>query len=639
MSVRSKKTYTEDSIESLTPLEFTRLRPGVYVGSTEHSTQLAVEVVSNAIDEYNAGHGSQITITIDKDNTITVEDQGQGFIPNLTREDGKTVLEAAFSVLNTSGKYNDDGVYEGTALGLNGIGGKLVVFLSNWAKVTSWRDGKVEEVWFKEGIFEKRRTGAWTDKTRVSGTIVTWHPSKEFFSSIEINYTTFKELLQITSCLCPGLTIQLDNKGEKTTYYSTKGLNDLVDIAVGQDEIIKNRLIINYVNGKNKLNAVLTYTSSYSPTIVAYVNTGLTESGPHITQFKSILTRELNKFFHEKGWLKDKESLSGEDYQEGLYLVFNLTTSGVSYDAQTKSRIVKLDMKPFSQIIAEELQYWFAVNEKEIKKLADKALNAKKAREAAKKAREATRGVREKSNKKSLLDLPTKLVDSWSKKRLECELYITEGDSAANGLVKARDSERQAIFPIRGKMISSYKNSTEKIFKNQEIVNLIKALGLELDPRTGKLIYNTKKLRYGKIIAAADADPDGKAIKNLIFTNLWWLCPELILNGHVYAAIPPLFRITTSKNKYIYLNDEKDLARYKKSHPGEKYIISRNKGLGEQDSEELEISLLNYQTRNIVQLTVEDLAETEEMFEVLMGPEVSRRRQYLLEHSEEAESL
>ena len=567
----ANKLYTEDSIQSLSPLEFTRLRPGVYCGSTEYSTQLLIEIVSNAVDEYCAGHGDTIKVITNEDHSIVVEDNGQGFIPNAIREDGKTILEASFSVLNTSGKYDDNGVYQGVALGLNGIGSKLSCFLSHWLKVTTWRDGSYEEITFTEGILSNRITGK-CEKDK-HGTKVNWLPSEEFFTHTEINLNTIKQLFKVLVCLCPGLKIVLNDE----EYYSANGLTDLVNDAVKKTEIINNRLIIKKDEGKNKLDFELTYTDNYTSTIVPYVNTGLTDSGPHITLIKTILTRELNKFFREKKWLKDKEeNLSGEDCQEGLYLVFNLTTSGVSYDAQTKSRIVKLDMSPFTPWITEGIRQWLELNEKSIKIIADKALNARRAREAARKAREAVRQPKEK--KKQFLNLPSKLVDCWSKDRSKCELFVVEGDSAAGGLVEARDAEHIAIFPVRGKIISSYKNSSEKIFANQEVVNLIKAIGLELDAKTNKLIYDEKKLRYGKIFLAADADPDGASIRNLLIEMFWWLCPELIENGHLYTTMPPLFRITTKKNQYIFIKDAIELEKYKELHKGETFLINRNKG-------------------------------------------------------------
>lgn len=259
-----------------------------------------------------------------------------------------------------------------------------------------------------------------------------------------------------------------------------------------------------FEEGKNKLDMILTYTSNYFLNLIPYVNTGLTEKGPHITQIKTIITREMNKFFKEKKWIKSTdENLSGDDLQEGMYIVFNITAPNVAYDAQVKSTITKIDMSPFTQAIADNLQYWFRNNEKEIKIIADKAISAKKAREAAKKAKDAIRNnVSKKKNK--LLNLPSKLVDANSKDRNKCELFIAEGDSAAGGLIAARDPETMAIFPIRGKIINLYKNSDEKIFTNQEVLNIIKALGLDFDDKSKKLIYNENKLRYKRIFTACD---------------------------------------------------------------------------------------------------------------------------------------
>ena len=633
MENKEKNLYDKNSIESLSPLEFTRLRPGVYAGDTTYSTQLLVEIVSNAVDEFRLGHGDKIEVKIDKD-IVFVRDYGQGFIPNEFREDGKTILEAAFSVLNTSGKYREDGTYEGTSLGSFGIGSKITTFLSNWLNVETYRDGKFESIKFIEGVFDSRATGD-TEKGN-HGTVVMWKPSKEFFTNTIVEIDKVKDLFKTITCLCPGLTIELNDNGNIISYFSQNGLDDLVNDLVKNKEIINNRFNMNFSEGKNKLDMILTYTSNYSLTLVPYVNTGLTEKGPHITQIKTLLTREFNKFFREKKWLKEKdENLSGEDLQEGMYIVFNITAPNVAYDAQVKSTVTKIDMSPFSQQISNELQKWFNKNEKEIKIIADKAITARKAREAAKKARDNARGVKKEKNK--ILNLPTKLVDSWSKNREKCELLISEGDSAAAGLIGARDGEFQAIFPIRGKIINLYKNSDEKVFANQEVINIIKALGLDLDKKTNKMIYDKDKLRYGKIIMCCDADPDGQAIKNLLLTYFWSLCPELIINGHLYAAIPPLFRITTRKNEYIYLKDGEELEKYKKEHAGEKFAINRNKGLGEQDAEELSECLLDEKTRNVVQITVENIKNADNLFEIFMGTSVPPRREYILKYSEEAE--
>ena len=577
-----KTLYTKESIESLSPLEFTRLRPGVYAGDCTYSTQLLVEIMSNAIDEFRLGHGNRIDVTIIND-IVQVRDYGQGFIPNSFREDGKTILEAAFSVLNTSGKYREDGTYEGTSLGSFGIGSKITTFLSHWLNVATCRDGQVEHINFKEGVFNYRdQSGEDHFDEDKCGTVVRWQPSEEFFTNTTVEIEKVKTLFKTMSCLCPGLTINLtigDGKGNfnATTYFSENGLMDLADEAIGDKEILGNRFNIRYSEGKNKMDLIMTYTSNYSSIIVPYVNTGLTEKGPHITQIKTVFTRELNKFFREKKWIKDKEeNLTGDDIQEGMYIVFNLTAPGVAYDAQVKSTITKIDMTAFTSALAEELQLWLVKNEKEMKIIADKAINARKAREAAKKAREAVRNKTQKKEK--VLKFDSKLADCYSKDRKKCEIFITEGDSASGNLKQARDNEFVAVLPIRGKILNVRKATLDKIQKNAEIMTMIEAFGLSVDPKTMKLTYKPEDLRYGKIIIESDADVDGAHIKNLFYTFIWTFCPQLIMDGYVYAGVPPLYRITMGKDEHIYLKDDKALEEFRKNHVGKKYQVGRMKG-------------------------------------------------------------
>ena len=625
--------YTEDSIESLSPLAFTRLRPGVYAGDTTYSTQLLVEIISNAVDEFRLGHGNQIDVEIDKD-IVSVRDYGQGFIPNSFREDGKTILEAAFSVLNTSGKYREDGTYEGTSLGSFGIGSKITTFLSHWLEVCTCRDGQQEHIKFKEGVFEKR-TIATVDSSKVpTGTVVSWQPSEEFFTHTEVEINKVRDLFKTISCLCPGLTINLDYNGKAEKFFSNKGLNDLVDEVVKDKELINNRFIMNFIEGKNKMDMVFTYTSNYSSIIIPYVNTGLTESGPHITQIKTILTREFNKFFKEKKWLKEKDSnLMGEDIQEGMYIVFNITAPNVGYDAQVKSRITKIDMAPFNTALSHDIQYWLANNEKEIKQIFDKAAAAKKAREAAKKAREAVREQKKKKEKAVKFD--SKLADCWSKNRSKCEIYVTEGDSASGNLKEARNAEFQAILPVRGKILNVRKASLDKIQKNAEIMTMIEAFGLKVDMKTMKLTYNPEDLRYGKIIIESDADVDGSHIKNLFYTFIWTFCPQLIQDGYVYGGVPPLYKITEGKDTYIYLKNDEALEEYRAKHKGKKYQVNRLKGLGELSAEETEI-LTDPNQRIINQITVSDAKLADLLFDNLMGTEITPRKNFIKSHSKEA---
>ena len=629
------KLYNDDSIQSLSPRDFTRLRPGVYCGSTEYSTQLLVEIVSNAVDEYTAGHGSVINVDYHDDGSCRVEDFGQGFPVNVVREeDGETVLQASFDVLNTSGKFTEDGVYEGTALGLNGIGGKLTNFLSNWLEVRTLRDGKAEMIKFTEGVFQDRVVGKQGDFH--TGTIVEWKPSPEFFTHTQIDVERAKKLFYTLTCLCKGLTINLTHNGkDKITYHSENGLNDLVSDIAKDNEIINNRLNINFAEGKNKLDFVLTYTTNYSLNMVSYVNTGETDSGPHITQIKTTITREFNKFFKEKGWLKDKEAnLEGTDIQEGMLIAFNITTPNISYDAQTKSRIVKLDMTPFTGVLSENIQNWLLFNEKEIKIIFDKAMSARKAREAAKKARDAAREA-DKKKKDKVLKFDSKLADCYSKDRKKCEIYITEGDSASGNLKQARDNEFQAVLPVRGKILNTQKATLQQIQKNAEIMTMIEAFGLRIDPKSMKVTYNPEDLRYGKLIIMSDADVDGAHIKNLFYTFIWNFCPDLIKDGYVYAGVPPLYKITIGK-EYKYLKNDEALEEFRKKNEGKKYIINRLKGLGEMSVDETEETLTDPNNRIIKQISVEDTKATDILFEQLMGSGVTARKAYIKEHSQEA---
>lgn len=628
--------YNKESIESLDPLQFTRLKPQVYCGDTTYSTQLLVEIVSNSIDEFKLGHGDKIDITLINEDTISVRDYGQGILVNSLREDGKTVLEAVFSVLNTSGKYREDGTYEGTSLGNFGIGSKLPTFLSHNLTVTSYRDGEYETIEFIEGVFDRREVGKTKEK---SGIYVAWQPSEEFFTHTNVELNKVKDYLKTLSCLCPGLNISLtDKKTDKViNYYSDNGINDLVTDLVKDKEIINNRLCIKDKDGKNDIDLVLTYTSNYSSTIVPYVNTGLTESGNHISQIKTIITREFNKFFREKKWLKDKDdNLSGEDIQEGMFLVFNLTAPNVKYDAQVKSRITSIDMKPFNSIISANIQTWLSINEKEIKEIADKTINAKKARDAAKKARESIR-AKEKKRKEKVLKFDTKLADCNSKDRSKCEVYITEGDSASGNLKTARNNKFQAIMPIRGKILNVRKATLEKIQKNQEIMTMIDAFGLTVDMKTMKLTYDPADLRYDKIIIMSDADVDGAHIKNLFYTFIWTFCPELVLDGHIYAGVPPLYKVTEGKDTYIYLKDDEELEKYR-AKATKKYQVKHLKGLGEMSADETEI-LVDPEQRIIRQITVDDIMKTDDLFDDLMGTKIVPRKEFIQTHSHEAQYI
>ena len=549
--MEDKTLYTEKSIQSLSPLEFTRLRPGVYAGSTEYSTQLLVEIVSNAIDEFKAGHGNLIEVKIDtKENSYAVRDYAQGFLVNSIREDGKTILQASFDTLNTSGKFSDDGVYEGTALGLNGIGSKLTNFLSHKMEVETWRDGQTESIFFNEGIFVNRSVGK---SKEPNGTYVRWQPSEEFFTHPEVDINKVKELFHILTCLCVGLTIELTIDDKKEIFTSKHGLNDLVDDEVKDTEIINSRMNMSFDGGKNKLDMVIAYTSSYSSNMISYVNTGETDSGPHITQIKTIITREFNKFFKEKKWLKDKDAnLSGDEVQEGMFVAFNLTAPGVAYDAQTKSRIVKIDMTPFTEVIAENLKNWFTNNEKDIKIIFDKSIAARKAKEAAKKAREIVRKPKAKGLKAKMA-ISNKFIDCVDKDPLNRNLLLVEGLSAGSSAVEARNQKTDCIYMLRGKIISPLKTSIDKILANQEMSDIIRIIGAGF----GNDKFDVDKMNFDKIVITSDQDSDGAAIELLLITFFYTYMRPLVEKGKLYRAVTPLYIVRKDDNeKYFYSDEE-----------------------------------------------------------------------------------
>ena len=623
--MEDKTLYTEKSIQSLSPLEFTRLRPGVYAGSTEYSTQLLVEIVSNAIDEFKVGHGNQIDVLINtKDNIYVVRDHAQGFPINVKRDDGKTVLQAAFDTLNTSGKFSDDGVYEGTALGLNGIGSKLTNYLSHWLKVSSCQNGKKEDISFIEGVFNKRSIeNNWPKNEH--GTSVEWQPSEQFFTHKEVDLNKVRKLFHVLSCLCVGLTINLTIDGKIETYKSEHGLNDLVDDEVKDTEIINSRMNMSFDGGKNKLDMVIAYTSSYSSNMISYVNTGETDSGPHITQIKTIITREFNKFFKEKKWLKDKDAnLSGDEVQEGMFVAFNLTAPGVAYDAQTKSRIVKIDMTPFTEVIAENLKNWFTNNEKDIKIIFDKSITARKAKEAAKKAREIVRKPKAKGLKAKMA-ISNKFIDCVDKDPLHRNLLLVEGLSAGSSAVEARNQKTDCIYMLRGKIISPLKTSIDKILANQEMSDIIRIIGAGF----GNDKFDVDKMNFDKIVITSDQDSDGAAIELLLITFFYTYMRPLVENGKLYRAVTPLYIVRKGDNEEYFYSDEE----YNKWIPEHKnWDVLRCKGLGELNATDLH--KVCFEKQRFKRLTVTDAAETTKLLEILEGSAVAPRKQYIYNNAE-----
>jgi DNA gyrase subunit B len=614
------KLYDEKSIESLSPLAFTRLKPGVYAGDTSYATQLLVEIVSNAVDEFRLGHGNVIEVDLDG-SKVRVRDYGQGFIVNSVREDGKTILEAAFSVLNTSGKYREDGSYEGTSLGSFGIGSKITNYLSHWMDVITHRDGQCESIHFVEGEFDSRKVGKSTFPT---GTIVEWEASEEFFTDPRVEIKKIKDLFETIVCLCPGLTIQLNDNGTKTTYYSSRGLDDFVDKKVKDKEILNNRFHTQFSEGKNSLDFILTYIESYSSTIIPYVNAGLTEKGPHITTIKTLITREFNKFFKDQKWLKDKdENLSGDDIQEGCYIVFNVTAAGVAYDAQVKSTVTKLDMKPITPGLTDNLRVWLESNKKEVKDIFDKASAARKAREAAKTARDKVRQPKEKGLK-AKLKLSDKFTDCISKDPKERNLLLVEGKSAASSAIEARNTKTDCIYMLRGKTISPLKTDVDKLLKNQEMSDIIQVIGAGFGPN-----FDVSKMNFNKIVITSDADSDGFDIELLLITFFYTYMRPLVEAGKLYRAVTPLYIVRKGKEEFYFYSDE-ELEVWKKTNKGS-YDLLRAKGLGELNAEDLQ--RVCFKNERFKRITISDIEATTNLLNVLQGPNVEPRKRFIYEHA------
>ena len=630
---QNKTLYTENSIKSETAREFTRRVPATYLGSAKTNSNLLKEVFANSVDEHVIGHGNVINIKINtKDNIYQVEDFGQGFLVNSgIDEEGETILQRCFDKINTSGKTSEDGVYSGTSLGLNGIGAKLTNWLSLNLHVITHRDGQSEAIWFKDGIFVKREV---KESNRVSGTIVTWSPDPQFFRTNEPDIDALKTYFEEIAALCPTLTINLEYNEKTIVFSEPEGLNALMNKRVAGKELFTNRFVFERQLGKDKLNICLTYTSDYSESINAYVNLGYTDGGAHFTGFRTAFVRAINKYATDTGLLKKSDkNLNSAEISEGLCVIFNMTTTTARYDAQSKSRIDDIDNTVINNVIGGDFATWLINNPNEAKIIIERALNARKAREAAQKAKEKIRDATTK--KKTLfIDLPSKLSDAYPKNkndRSNCELMIGEGDSAVSSINAVKDSSFQATFPIRGKILNCQKATPDKVFANQEIANISKALGLDIDKTTGRLIYNKKKLRYDKIIIVVDADPDGYAISSLLITAINWLCQDLIVNGHLYRAHSALFKATYKDGTFDIFYTNQEFENWKKTNT-KAYTLSRAKGLGELTKEETYFQLVDPSTRNLHQLKVDDLEEFEKYLDMFQGTEVSARKEYLEEH-------
>ena len=629
--------YNASTVKTLEPLEHMRQYPGMYIGSKDADGlhHLVKEIISNSIDEYLNGAGDTIIVQLNKDGSIYIEDNGRG-IPHGKHESGCSVLQACFGIANTGGKFDNATGETGynTSGGEHGTGAKAVNALSTKLVVTTSNNNLTEIVEFSKGKFiNYSQKECPKDKT---GLTVQFYPDPEVLEVTKFDAKRIKMMLQEFSYLCTGLNFIFNDliNNEKVTYYSNKGLYDFLDY-LSKDSLITEPFYFIKQEGKFQLEAIIGYTNNYTNITKLYTNNIPQEKGTHLTGFKTAWTQGLNQFARNKNLLKDKDSnLTGSDLEEGQIIILNFKMIDPVFKGQNKEELSSSEGRTYTQkFTSEAIKENEIAYEKSFKIIFEKAAAARKARDAAKKARDKAREQNKKKQK--ALKFDSKLADCWSKDRMKCEIYVTEGDSASGNLKLARNNEFVAVMPVRGKILNVRKASLDKIQKNAEIMTMIDAFGLTVDMKTMKLTFNKEDLRYGKIIIESDADTDGAHIKNLFYTFIWTFCPELILDGYVYAGVPPLYKITEGKDTYIYLKNDTELEEYRTNHKGKKYLVNRLKGLGEMSPDETSI-LVDPDQRIIKQVTVEDVAAANKLFDDLMGTQILPRKRFIQQHSQEA---
>ena len=628
--------YQAESIKTLDYFEHIRQYPGMYIGSKDIQGlhHCVKEIISNSIDEYLNGAGDTIIIKIQKDGGIYIKDNGRG-IPHGKHESGCSILQACYGIANTGGKFDNATGQTGynTSGGEHGTGGKAVNALSSKMFVSTSREGLKEIVEFEKGKFISYRT----EKTNDTGVEVLFYPDPTIFEIVSFDSKKLQTMIQEFSFLCTGLTFIFEDEKEnlKKTYYSEHGLYDYLSYLSNNKELLVNPIYFSEKEGSFQVEVAVGYINGYSGLAKIYTNNIPQEKGTHLTGFKTAFTQTFNQFAREKKWLKEKEdNLAGSDLEEGQLLIINFKMIDPVFKGQNKEELSSSEGRTYVQRLSSDaLKKYFNQHEKEIKIIFDKAIAARKAREAAKNARERVRETNKKKEK--ALKFDSKLADCYSKDRSKCEIYITEGDSASGNLKSARNNEFQAVMPVRGKILNTQKASLDKIQKNAEIMTMIDAFGLYIDTKTMRVTYNKDSLRYGKIIIESDADVDGAHIKNLFYTFIWNFCPQLIEDGYIYAGVPPLYKVTIGK-EYKYIKNDEELEEFKKSIGDKKITVNRMKGLGEMSVDETEETLTDPNNRIIKQITVEDAAAADKLFNDLMGTAIQSRKDFIKLHSKEA---
>ena len=628
IETKVQENYDASKIQVLEGLEAVRMRPGMYIGSTSSSGlhHLVYEIVDNAIDEALAGYCDNISVSIEPGDVIRVLDNGRGIPVDIQPQTGKPALEVVYTVLHAGGKFGNGG-YKVSG-GLHGVGASVVNALSEWTEVRVHKNGQIYQMRFSRGkVTEDMRI---VGETAHTGTEVRFKPDPEMFEDTVYNYSTLFTRLREQAFLNAGLRISLEDlRGEERVrdeWCYEGGIREFVE------ELNKNKTTVSgapiYMEGSrdgSTAEVAIQWNDGYNELLVSFANNIHTpEGGMHETGFKSALTYVLNAYGKEKKLLKDEDNISGDDTREGLTAVISVKLENPQFEGQTKAKLGNSEIRTLVDgMVKDRLMLFLEENPAVGKIIIEKALMASKAREAARKAREK---VRRKTGLESG-QMPDKLQDCNERDPALCEIYIVEGDSAAGSAIQGRDSRFQAILAMWGKMLNVEKARPDKVSGNDKLYPVILALGAGIGEE-----FNIDKLRYHKIIIMADADVDGSHIRTLLLTFFYRYMKPLIQNGYVYSAVPPLYKLTRGKTTRVaYSDEERDAlsAAMRADNPNAKIDISRFKGLGEMDPEELWETTMDPEKRTLRRITLDDAARADEVFTILMGEEVEPRREWI----------
>ena len=622
------KNYDEHSIKILEGLEAVRKRPGMYIGSTDTRGlhHLVWEIVDNAVDESINGYGDYIKITINKDESITIEDHGRG-VPIGKHESGKSTPEVIYTILHAGGKFTEDG-YKVSG-GLHGVGASVVNALSKWMHVVIYRDGVISEISFKDGghVDKPLKKIGTTNRT---GTTVTFMPDPEIFKTTNFSFTTITERMQESAFLLKNLTIEVEdvNDNRNVKYHYENGLVDFVNYINEGKSTINQVLNFSGTKGKIEVDIALQYTTGYNENVISFVNDVKTgDGGTHEVGFKTGITKAFNDYAKNNGILKAKDAtFDGSDVREGITAIINLKIPEdiLQFEGQTKGKLGTPEAKSITeQITYENIKFYLEENREVALNIIEKAKNSKIAREAARKARDAARKGATKDKKEKILS--GKLAKAAGKDLSKNELFLVEGDSAGGSAKTGRNRETQAILPLRGKVLNCEKASNNDIQANEELNTLTYAIGAGIGAE-----FDPSESNYGKVIIMTDADDDGAHIQILLLTFFYRFMRPLIEAGMLYIANPPLYAIDFGKYKEYVATDE-ELEERKKTLKGS-YKVQRFKGLGEMNSDELYDTTMNPEKRSLIKVSITDAALAEKRVSVLMGDKVEPRKEWINEN-------